>query len=92
MSASDPAFLELIDFLAAGTTPASLIGFRPSDPVQTRVADLIARDGEGSLSPAEKQELADFLQLEHLMIMAKAQARRNLALVTPHPFGDAVRG
>lgn len=78
MSATSPAYLELIDFLAAGITPQSLIGFRPSDAVQARIADLVAREHEGSLSAAEKQELNDFLQLEHLMILAKAQARRNL--------------
>lgn len=80
MGAPNPAFLEVIDFLAAGITPETLIGFRPSAPVQARVADLIAREQDGSLSPDEAQELADFLQLEHLMIMAKAQARRNLDL------------
>ena len=68
----------MIDFLAAGTTPEGLVNFRPSESVQARVADLIDRDREGALSPAETQELADFLQLEHLMIMAKAQAHRNL--------------
>jgi hypothetical protein len=80
MAAFNPAYLEVIDFLAAGITPESLISFRPSEPVQARVADLIAREQEGSLSPDELQELYDFLQLEHLMIMAKAQARRNLDL------------
>jgi hypothetical protein len=40
------------------------------------VADLASRNGEGRLSEEEKQELSDFLQLEHLMIMAKAEARR----------------
>ncbi len=78
MSAAGLAYTEVIEFLAAGTTPEALINFRPSDAVQARVADLIARDEEGTLSSSEKQELDDFLQLEHLMIMAKAQARRNL--------------
>ena len=80
MGAPNPAYLEVIGFLAAGITPESLIQFRPSAPVQARVADLIAREQTEPLSPEEKQELADFLQLEHLMIMAKAQARRNLDL------------
>jgi hypothetical protein len=84
MSASDPAYREVIDFLAAGITPESLINFHPSESVQARVADLIARDRDGALSAAEEQELADFLQLEHLMVMAKAQARRNLAIGSSH--------
>ena len=64
MRAADPAYIEVIDFLAAGTTPEGLVNFRPSESVQARVADLIDRDREGALSPAETQELADFLQLE----------------------------
>ena len=80
MSAGSPAYLEVVEFLAAGITPESLVRFRPSEATQARVAELIARDQQGALSAGEKQELADFLQLEHLMIMAKAQARRNLHL------------
>ena len=79
MSAT-PAYLEVIDFLAAEITPESLINFRPSGQAQARIADLIARDQQGLLRPDEKQESADFLQLEYLMIMAKAQARRNLEI------------
>ena len=66
MNEASPAYLELIDFLAAGITPESLIEFRPSEAVQARVADLAARDHEGFLSAAEKQELHDFLQLEQI--------------------------
>ncbi len=76
---SAPAYTEVIDFIANGTTPESLIAFRPSANVQSRVEDLISRDKEGTLSPDEKQELADTLQLEHLIIMAKAQARQKLS-------------
>jgi len=77
MSAAQPAWLEVIDFLAAGTTPEALIAFRPSASVQDRIADLLVRNQEGALSSEEQSELEDFLQLEHLLILAKAQARRN---------------
>lgn len=81
MSASaNSAYLELIDFLAGGTTPEALIAFRPSEAVQERVSSLIEREKEGQLTEEYQQELADYLQLEHLMIMAKAQARRKLQL------------
>jgi hypothetical protein len=80
MATSNPAYLELVDFLAAGVTPASLISFRPSEVAQARIADLIAREHQGTLPADEVQELDDFLRLEHLMIMAKARARQNLDL------------
>jgi hypothetical protein len=80
MSAANPAYLELVDFIAGGTTPEAVIAFRPSESVQNRVSDLIERKREGKLTPEEETELDDFLHLEHILIMAKAQARRHLSL------------
>ena len=79
MSAAHPAYLELVDFLAAGTTPEALVRFRPSEEVQRRVSELIEGRHKGVLSAEEESELEDFLQLEHILILAKAQARRHLS-------------
>lgn len=68
---------ESVDFIAAGTTPQSVVEFRPSDEVQQRVARLVERSREGSISPDDQSELEDYLQLEHIMIMAKARARQH---------------
>jgi len=70
---------EVIDFIAAGTTPQSVIDFRPSDAAQERLEDLLSREKEGLLSAEEKFELDHYLQLEHLMRLAKARARDFLA-------------
>ncbi len=69
------AYEEIVDFIAAGTTPKDVISFRPSETAQERVADLLAREKEGELSPTEKSELDHYMQLEHLMRLAKARAR-----------------
>lgn len=69
------AYEEVIDFIAAGTTPQNVIDFRPSDAAQERLEDLLSREKEGSLSSEEKFELDHYLQLEHLMRLAKARAR-----------------
>ncbi|MGO4884353.1 MAG: hypothetical protein ACLP59_26560 [Bryobacteraceae bacterium] len=71
---------EIIDFIAAGTTPEAVVAFRPSDGVEQRVAQLIERSHDGSLSGEEQSELEDYLQLEHIMIMAKARARQHTQL------------
>jgi hypothetical protein len=78
MSAAYPAWLEVIDFQSAGFTPKELIAFRPSPAVQDRISDLLVRNQEGTLSSEEQSELDDFVQLEHLLIMAKAQAHRHV--------------
>lgn len=72
---SAKAYEEVIDFIAAGTTPQNVIAFRPSAAAQARIEDLLAREKDGELSPAEKSELDHYLQLEHLMRLAKARAR-----------------
>ncbi len=69
------AYEEVIDFIAAGTTPQNVIDFRPSNAAQARLDNLLSREKEGSLSAEEKFELDHYLQLEHLMRLAKARAR-----------------
>ena len=65
---------EIIDFIAAGTTPKSVIDFKPSATAQDRLEDLVYRHGTGELTPDEKRELDHFLTLEHIMRLAKARA------------------
>jgi hypothetical protein len=73
---SAKSYEEIIDFIAAGTTPEAVVAFRPSDAAQQRVARLLEGSKTGSLSGEDQSELDDFLQLEHIMIMAKARARQ----------------
>ena len=73
------AYEEIIDFIAAGTTPSRVVAFQPSQEVKDRDADLIQREKTAGLSPEESSELNQYLQLEHLMRLAKARARAHLA-------------
>ena len=73
------AYDEVIDFIAGGTTPQSVVDFRPSEDTKTKVADLIHRQKTESLTPDETAELNHYLQIEHLMRLAKARARQHLA-------------
>ena len=78
MSAVSPAYFEIIEFIASGTTPDAVVHFRPSSEAQQRVAELIERERDGSLSTEEKAELDHFVELEHILRMAKAKARQLL--------------
>ena len=73
-----PAYKEIVDFIAAGTTPHDLVAFHPSEAAKERVADLIHREKTTGLSAEETTELNHYLQLEHLMRLAKARARHHL--------------
>jgi hypothetical protein len=72
------AYEEVVDFIAAGATPRGVADFRPSEEARSQVADLIAREKSSGLSAEEASELDHFLQIEHLMRLAKARARRHL--------------
>ncbi len=71
------AYEEIVDFLAAGTSPQSVIAFRPSEAARQRVWDLVSRQKTEGLPQEETSELEHNLQLEHIMRMAKARARRH---------------
>lgn len=73
------AYDEFVDFIAGGTTPQGVINFRPSDRTRARVAELIRRQKTTALSSDETAELNQYLQIEHLMRLAKVRARQRLA-------------
>jgi hypothetical protein len=79
MGVTSPAYLEIIDFIASGTTPDAVVHFQPSPESQRRVAELIEREKGAGLSPDEKAELDHFMELEHILRMAKARARQILS-------------
>lgn len=49
----------------------------PSESARKRVAELIAREKDGALTPEETSELDRHIQLEHIMRLTKAQARKH---------------
>lgn len=76
--AIERAYEEVIDFIAAGTTPNTVVAFQPSSEVKERVADLLYQEKTAGLSSDEKAELDHYMQLEHLMRLAKARARQHI--------------
>jgi hypothetical protein len=73
------AYEEIVDFIAAGSTAGAVAAFTPSNEVRQRVADLLDREKQGNLSSEERAELAHYLELEHLMRLAKAKAQRRIS-------------
>lgn len=72
------AYEEIVEFIASGTTPRNVAAFRPSEEAKERVADLLQREKRSDISPDEESELNHYLQLEHLMRLAKARARQHI--------------
>ena len=72
------AYQEIVD-LIADANPAGIVSFRPSERSQARVNELIEREKAQGLSEEERRELEQYLQLEHVMRLAKAKARQRLS-------------
>jgi hypothetical protein len=71
---------EIIDFIAGGSRPSDVAAFQASREARKRVEELIEREKQEALSPEEASELTRYLQLEHLMRLAKARARSRSSL------------
>ena len=75
---------EVIDFIASGPSPSEVASFRLSRAADERAALLIEQEKNEGLTASEKSELEHYLQLEHIMRLAKARARQRLAHEQSH--------
>ncbi|PSB01302.1 hypothetical protein [Merismopedia glauca] len=71
---------EIVEFIAAGTTPQSVIDFHLSETAKSRLEDLIYRHKSNELINDEKRELDHYLTLDHVMTLAKALARKYISV------------
>jgi hypothetical protein len=76
MDAARKAYDEIVELFARGTQPAKVLAFRPSRKTQERVRYLLVRNKTGEVTEEETAELERFGELEHLMQLVKARARR----------------
>lgn len=68
------AFDELVDVIATGPSAERIVRYRASPENQRIVSDLLAREKAGTLTAQETAELDRYMQLEHLVRLAKARA------------------
>jgi hypothetical protein len=68
-----------VDFVARGSSAEQVANFRPSPEAQKRVAELLERQRESELTEEETLELDGFVQLEHILGLARAKAQLILA-------------
>ncbi|MDQ6759275.1 MAG: hypothetical protein M3Z32_05330, partial [Acidobacteriota bacterium] len=79
MNATEPVYMELVDFVARGSSAEQVANFRPSPEAQKRVAELLKLQRESELTEEETAELDGFVQLEHILGLARAKAQLILA-------------
>ena len=73
------AYMEMIDFIAAGATTREVAEFPPSPETQRRASELLAKAKDDHLTVKEKSDLDGYVELEKVLSLAKARARHLLA-------------
>ena len=68
-------FEEIVSFIASAAGEKRLSAFRPTKAAEQRVSSLVEKLKDGMIRPAERRELELFVQLDHVMSLAKAKAR-----------------
>jgi len=69
---------ELVQFIAS-LSPREVVDFTPSESARQRVWDLIERRKTSGLISEEQAELDHYMEIEHIMRLAKARARQIMA-------------
>lgn len=65
---------EVLEFLASLPSPEQMIALRPSEALQTQTSVWLEKNRTEGLTPAEEQAWQQYQYLEHLVLLAKAQA------------------
>ncbi len=65
----------IAEFLTTSAKPEAILAYKLPADLQERASFLLDRNREGTLSAEEKEELDQFVFLEHIFRMAKARAR-----------------
>ncbi len=68
---SAQAYRYILDFLVSQPTPEQIASFRPTPEMQDRLGYLMSRSVEETITPEESQELDEYEQIEHLIILLK---------------------
>jgi hypothetical protein len=69
---------EVAEFIAS-LNPREVVAFRPSENAHQSIWAVIERQKSASFPSDERAELDHYIEIEHLMRLAKARARQLLA-------------
>lgn len=71
-------FDEITDFLAAAPTLEEIIAYKLPEALEQRALYLLDQNRQGMMSSDERDEMQEFMDVDHLMTVLKAKARRRM--------------
>jgi hypothetical protein len=69
-------YRDVLNFLISQPSPQELAQFAPSTETQAHVSALLERNRAGLLTAVEQSELDEYVRINHLVTMLKAQSKR----------------
>ena len=72
------AYEDFVNFIVSGIQPEAVLAYHPTPETNDRVEDLVIKSKTDGLDKAEQSELEHFLQIEHIMRLAKARVHQRL--------------
>lgn len=69
----------VVELLTSSPKPEDVLSYKLPEDLQQRASYLLERNREGLITANEKEELDQFIFLEHVFRVAKARARIQLA-------------
>jgi len=73
-------FDEITDFLASAPTLDEIIAYKPSEFLDQRLHELLDKNSRDQLTAGERDELDEFLSMNHLLKIVKFKARLKLTV------------
>jgi hypothetical protein len=64
-------YRDILSFLAGNPTSEQILAFQPAPEIEERLKTLLARERDGEITSAEKEELDECERIEHLVVMLK---------------------
>ncbi len=73
---------EVVEFLTSEPSPREVLNYRASQRSRERLQRLLTLNSAGLLGESEQLELDELGEIEHVVVMLKAQAERRLQAAT----------
>ncbi len=71
-------FDEITDFLAAAPSLEAIVAYTPSPELDQRLHELLDKNSQHEMTAEERDELTEFLRMNHFLRMLKLKARLKL--------------
>ncbi len=68
----------VLEFLASTPSPETILNFKMTAAMQERISDLLEKNREGQLTPAESAELDEYVRIDNLISLLKTRTFRAL--------------